>query len=885
MRADPSDGPLGPASTPNGPGAPTPTPPSSAPDDLRDWNGCGGFTPDSREYAIFLPHVGPDHLRLPPRPWINCIANERFGFLVSETGAGYTWSTNSREHRLTPWPNDPLADPHGEALYIRDEETGAAWSPLPGPIPGDGDYQARHGFGYSTFRTDGHGLIHETTLFVPRHDPVKVARVRLYNPGTRSRRLSIFGWQRLVLGGVPEESGRFVVTEAAAACHLTFPGAAPTLLARNRMTDEYAAAVAFATVTVDTHGSPPPSFRFTTDREAFLGRYGDPSAPRALAESHLDGRVGAGLDPCFALQVTLELAPGDTVEVSFLLGEGRNEDETRSLATHYGDPAAITSAELDVRGWWTDLLGRLQIRTPDPSLDALMNGWLPYQALVCRLWGRSALYQSGGAYGFRDQLQDAGMFVWARPELLRGQIMLHAAHQFVEGDVLHWWHPPLDRGLRTRFVDDLLWLPHLAALYLRVTGDRAVLDEKAPFLTARALVAGEDEVFLEPLVAGEHGSVYEHCCRAIDRSLTMGAHGLPLFGSGDWNDGMNRVGREGHGESTFMGFFLFAVLDEFAPLCRERGDHARGNSYESCRDSLRTALEASAWDGEWYRRGYYDDGSPLGSSESDECRVDALAQSWAAISGAAPRARAVQAMESVAHHLVDEEAGIIRLLTPAFENTPHDPGYIKGYVRGVRENGGQYTHAACWVVAAAAKLGWNERVGRWLDCLNPAAHSRTPEQVAIYQVEPYVAAADIYGEPPHLGRGGWTWYTGSAGWLYRVVLESILGLAMEDGARLRLKPCLPPGWPGFSILYTLPADDTVYEITVERDRSPDPTDREISADAPRPPDHPSSTSSEATPGPVLRADHDGAPALVQDGAAVIALRRDGGRHRVTIVLT
>ncbi len=498
----------------------------------------------------------------------------------------------------------------------------------------------------------------------------------------------------------------------------------------------------------------------------------------------------------------------------FLLGEGADLAEARSLLARYRAPGAAAAARAAARRFWREEVARITVQTPSPALDLMVNGWLPYQALACRLWGRSALYQSGGAYGFRDQLQDASAFVFSRPDLFREQILKNAAHQFPEGDVLHWWHPPRDRGIRTRFADDLVWLPLLAAEYVQATGDRSVLDEETPFVRARLLAPGEDEAFLEPTVTAERASVYEHAARALDRALTRGAHGLPLFGTGDWNDGMNRVGREGRGESVWMGFFLVRAIDAFAPLAEARGDADRAARWRGYRASVAAALETAGWDGDWYRRGYYDDGTPLGTAGGDECRIDALVQAWSVISGAAPPERAAAALDAAEAHLVAEEDGIIRLLTPPFDRTGHDPGYIKGYVPGVRENGGQYTHAALWMVRAAAEAGRRDRAARWLDLLNPVHHALDAEATAVYQVEPYVVCADVYGAAPHVGRGGWTWYTGSAGWMFRVALESVLGITLEGGDTLVVRPRIPDEWPGYTVTWRRPAGGATVRVEV-----------------------------------------------------------------------
>lgn len=812
---------------------------------LLEFNGYGGFAATGDEYVIRLGR-GPNGLRRPPLPWINVIANEDAGFLVSESGAGCTWCLNSREHRLTPWYNDPITDPHGEALYLRDEEAGLFWSPTPGPTPGPGPYETRHGFGYTRHRHSSLGLDQDVWQYVPRNDPLKVIRLRLVNRSDRPRRLSAFAYFEWVLGGPSETRGHPVVTE-----HDTDVGA---LLAWRLRGDEPISRVAFATV-VSQAGGP---VHVSGDRRAFLGRYGSPADPAALRlAASLDGRMGSGLDPCAAIQVPLELEPGATLELAFLLGEAGSREGARALVLRYREPGVAHAALEEVCAFWKELVSGCQVDTGVRSIDLMVNGWLPYQDLSCRIWGRSALYQSGGAFGFRDQLQDAAALVHLRPALTRRQIVRHASHQFLEGDVLHWWHPPTGEGIRTRFSDDLLWLPHATAVYIQATGDEALLDERAPFLTARSLAPGEDQVLLQPKEAKEDGTIYEHCCRAIDRSLARGSHGLPLMGAGDWNDGMNRVGREGRGESVWLGFFLFEILRRWVPLCEARGARARARRYGDHAGELRRALNEAGWDGSWYRRAFYDNGVALGSAESDECRIDAIAQAWAVISGAAPPNRAESAMDALEENLVSEDEAIIRLLVPPFDRTPLDPGYIKGYVPGVRENGGQYTHAALWAVRALAELGRNDRAARLLEMLSPISHANTRSRAETYRVEPYVIAADVYGAPPHVGRGGWTWYTGSAGWMYRVAIESILGLQPRGGDTLELRPCLPSSWPGYRASYRLPDGRTVYQIAL------------------------SWAEGAKTPTAVWVDDE---PLAVGDGVPAIPLLRDGERHRIIVRL-
>ena len=777
------------------------SPPAPGREALQFFNGYGGFSADGDEYVIRIGRDPAGRPQVPPRPWVNVIANEHFGFLFSETGAGCTWSVNSREHRITPWANDPLIDPHDEAVYLRDDDSGEFWSPLPGPSPAAADYEVRHGFGYSVCRVSCSDLEQETCVFVPAHDPVKIVRLRVRNPGTQARKISCFAMQTLVLGELRSRSARAIQT---------WPEPeAQAVMARNRVAGEFAGRVAFASMRV--HGAEAQTF-LSGDRTAFLGEGGNARRPRALALEALEGGFGIDRDAAFAEQVRFELAAGAEAEIVLLLGEGEHRDDTAALLERYRSPHAAEEALSQVRRFWTGLLGVIRIATPSPALDLMVNGWLLYQTVSCRLWGRTALYQSGGAFGFRDQLQDSLALIPVRPDWTRAQLLLHASHQFMEGDVLHWWHPPGDRGLRTRVVDDRLWLPYGVSLYVRATGDVAVLNEMVPYLRGPVLEPGHDEAFFKPEPAQRFRDLYEHCCHAIDCSLSTGAHQLPLFGTGDWNDGMNAVGREGRGESVWMGFFLYRVLGDFLPLCRLRGDQGRAKRYQEQREQLSTALEREAWDGAWYRRGWYDDGEALGSSASDECQIDALAQAWAALSGAGSRERAQQALESVERRLVSPSARLVRLLAPPFDRTPHNPGYIKGYVPGVRENGGQYTHAAIWVARALAESGQPGRAAERLEWISPVGRSSTRADAEVYQVEPYVLAADVYAEPPHVGLGGWSWYTGSSGWMHRTVIESLLGISIEGGCALAIEPRWPPQWRECRVRYSPPGTRATFEI-------------------------------------------------------------------------
>jgi cellobiose phosphorylase len=742
-------------------------------------NDYGGFSADGSEYVVRL---APGQAT--PAPWSNVLANPWFGTVVSESGGAYTWAENAHEFRLSPWHNDPVTDASGEAFWIRDEDSGRFWSPTPLPARGQGRYTTRHGFGYSVFEHVEDGIATELTVYVALDASVKFSVLRVSNRSGRARRVSLTGYVEWVLGDLRPKQAMHVVTEAD-----TATGA---LLARNAFNMEFPDRVAFFDVDADEPGSR----SATGDRLEFLGRNRGLRNPAALGRARLSGRLGAGMDPCGALQVGFELEDGESRETVFRLGLGRNLGDARTLLQRFRGPAAATQALQTVHAHWHSVLGVLQVRTPDPALDLLANGWLLYQTIACRFWGRSGYYQSGGAFGFRDQLQDSMAMLHADPALVREHLLRSAAHQFPEGDVQHWWHPPLDRGVRTRCSDDFLWLPLVVARYVAVTGDAGVLDEEVGFIEGRLVNMDEEGYYDLPVRSAQRETLYGHCLRALARGAGRGVHGLPLIGSGDWNDGMNLVGEHGRGESVWLGFFLHEVLRRFEPLARARGDVAAAEGMLADAAKLREAVEEGGWDGAWYRRAYFDDGTPLGASDNSECRIDSIAQSWSVLSGAAPPERARAAMASLDAHLVDREAGLVKLLDPPFERMHPSPGYIQGYVPGVRENGGQYTHAAIWAAMAFAELGEHAKAWELFELINPVRHGADPET---YKVEPYVIAADVYGVAPHLGRGGWTWYTGSAGWMYRLVMESLLGLRVEKG-RLRLSPRLRPGWEGYRMV-------------------------------------------------------------------------------------
>lgn len=808
-------------------------PDQPAPPGLEFFNGLGGFDSDGKEYVIGL-HGGLDT----PAPWINVIANPRFGFQVSADGGGYTWSENSKDNQLTPWSNDPVADPPGEAFYLRDEASGDLWNPTPLPIRDDGSYIVRHGFGYSRFEHHHGGIASELLQYVPLQDPIKISRLTLVNHSDRHRELSITGYAEWVLGTARAVTAPFLITR--------IDEATGAMFATNPWSLGFGQRVAFA----DMAGR---QTSWTADRREFLGDNGAAAMPSALVgEVALSGRCGAALDPCAALQCAIELQPGESVEIVFFLGQCDSAEEARTLLARY------RRQDLDevlgqVKMHWQTHLGAIQVKTPDRAMDVLLNGWLLYQTIACRLWARSAFYQSSGAYGFRDQLQDSMALVFTMPGAAREQLLRAASRQFVEGDVQHWWLPQSGQGVRTRISDDRVWLAYAAAHYTARCGDEAVLDEQVPFLQGPALGEKEHDAFFQPALAEESASLFEHCARGLDQSMALtGAHGLPLIGTGDWNDGMSRVGQAGRGESVWLAWLWLRTVDMFAPLADAR-DPIRAARWRGHADRLREAIETHAWDGEWYRRATFDDGTWLGARDSEECRIDSIAQSWAVLSGAALPQRAAMAMASLDRYLVRHEDGIALLFTPPFDRIDHDPGYIKGYPPGLRENGGQYTHAALWAVLAYARMGNGDKAAELFSMLNPVNHARTLADAQRYKVEPYVVAADVYSVAPHVGRGGWTWYTGSAGWMYRAGIEGILGI-QRAGGLVTVNPCIPRAWPGFDA--SLSMEGSRHEIRVENVSG---RGRGVSA-----------------------AYLDGVPLVCEGGE--VALPLDGRRHSVVITL-
>jgi cellobiose phosphorylase len=793
--------------------------PAPPPEGLSFWNGFGGFTRDGREYVIVIDGTSQTGPRLPPAPWTNVLANPRFGCLVTEAGLGYSWAGNSQMNRLSPWSNDPTSDHSGEVIYLRDEDTGDFWTPTPLPLGPRATVTVRHGQGYTRYTHASRNLNQDLVVFVPTDDPIKLVCLTVRNDGDRARRLSATYYAEWVLGTVRENAPLQVACER--------DPESSAILARNAWAGDFAGKIAFV-----ASGSPAQSV--TADRTEFLGEHGSISKPAALKRVGLSGNAGPGLDPCAGVTTELTLAPGETKEVVFALGQADSLAEVHRLIRDYTQSHRAEAALTEVQQQWDRSLNALHVTTPDPGIDLMLNRWLVYQVLACRIWARSAFYQSGGAYGFRDQLQDVMALVYSAPAEARAQILRSAARQFEEGDVQHWWHPPSGIGVRTRITDDLYFLPFVVHHYVVTTGDTELLDEVVPFIASPVLRDEQEEDFNLPAVSEQTATVYAHCLRALKHGYRLGPHGLPLMGTGDWNDGMNKVGAHGRGESVWNGWFFVSVLNAFAELAERCSQADDAHWCRERAEQLRVALEANAWDGAWYRRAYFDDGTPLGSAQNDECQIDAIPQAWAVISGAANAARTRLAMDAVQQRLVRSGDKLIQLFDPPFDKGALQPGYIKGYVPGIRENGGQYTHAATWVALAMALQGRSDRAMELWNLINPVYHATTAAEVQHYRVEPYVVCADVYGAPPHTGRGGWTWYTGSASWLYRVAIETILGFQLR-GRTLRIEPCIPPSWPGFELSYR--HQSATYQILVDNSAGTGRGVRSIELDGQPVPNH------------------------------------------------
>ena len=807
--------------------------PSSAgiplPGDLTFFNGLGGFSPNGSEYVIIIA----DNNKT-PAPWVNVIANPGFGTVISESGTAYTWIENAHELRLTPWNNDPVSDTGGEAFYLRDEETARFWSTSLLPAGGKSPYVTRHGFGYSVFEHIEDGIYSEMLVYVDRTAAIKFTQLKIRNESGRVRKLSATGYMEWVLGGARSKTAMYIHTE--------IDPDSGAFFASDPYNAEFSTRVAF----FDVDNS---KKTFTADRTEFIGRNGTLQQPDAMGRKHLSGRVGLALDPCAALQVPFDMAAGEELEIVFRLGAAENSAAASALARQFRGSITAHESFENVKKFWEYTVDAMHIETPDTALNLITNGWLTYQTLSSRLWGRSGFYQSGGAFGFRDQLQDVLSLLYTTPQFARTQILLSASRQFKEGDVQHWWHPPFGSGVRTRISDDFLWLPYVTALYIQHTGDSGILDEPVYFIEGRPLNPEEESYYDHPGQSAQPASLYEHCLRAIQHGFRYGAHGLPLIGTGDWNDGYDKVGPLGKGESVWLAFFQYDILNRFAAIAQNHKDPVFADECKNHALQLKVNIDRHAWDGDRYIRAWFDDGTALGSTIDEEGKIDSIAQSWAVLSGAGDPKRNQVAMETAYQQLVRKDTGIIQLLAPPFDKSALNPGYIKGYVPGIRENGGQYTHAAVWMILAFARLGDRQRVWELLQLINPINHGLTSAGIATYKVEPYVLAADVYALPPHAGRGGWTWYTGSAGWLYRLIIESFLGL-QQAGDQLTFAPCIPEEWDSFEVRYRY--KNTTYHIIVLQNRSSEKTT--VAVDA------------------------------VQQEEYVVTLTNDGAEHQVEITL-
>lgn len=754
------------------------------------FNGFGGFVEEGREYEILL-----EGNNKPPAPWINVIANQNFGFFVSESGAGFTWAGNSRENKITPWSNDPVSDRASEAIYIKDEVTGKVMTPASLGRSDRGKYLVRHGFGYSVFRHEEENLKQELTVFAPLEEPVKLWELKLTNTCDRDKYLTLTYYVEWVLGTARDQTGPYIVTG--------YNNEHEYLSASNIYSYNYHKFNAFIFSSEMITG-------YTGDRQEFLGVKGYVLKPQGL-ENKLSNSTGACYDACGTIQVSITVRAGETKTIIFGLGQSADSKEITCLRQKYKDVLKV-SEELDkVKRYWDKILGTIKVKTSDRAIDIMVNGWLLYQTISCRINARAAFYQCGGAYGYRDQLQDTLSLLYTNPEALKNQILIASSRQFEEGDVQHWWHPPTGIGVRTRISDDLLWLPYATAAYIQGTGDYQILKEKVAYIKGPLLNENQHDAMFTPERSELTGSVYEHCKKTI-LYTRLGKHGLPLMGGGDWNDGMSEVGIEGTGESVWLAWFFYSLMGDFIPLCYHEEDTEFADELVQKREALLNSIEENTWDGEWYLRAFYDDYTKLGSKENDECRIDSISQSWSVISKGAKKERALAAMQSAKRYLVKEEEGISLLLMPPFDRTNKNPGYIKNYYPGIRENGGQYTHAAVWLAIANTMIGDYSMAHTLFTMLNPIHITLHKRNALKYEKEPYVMIADISLSPPYTGRGGWSWYTGSAGWMYQGLVNYFLGIKKEDGY-LVIDPKTPANFGDFSIWYK--HGTAVYEIRVE----------------------------------------------------------------------
>ena len=757
---------------------------------LKYFNEYGGFSEDGKEYLI---KVNKEN-RL-PTVWCNILANEKFGTVVTENMGGYSWFKNSRLNRVTSWNNNPNLDIPSEIIYIK-EENGRTWSLGLNPMPDDRNYNIIYGFGYVKYLHKSSGIEQELKVFVPKKDTCKINILNLKNTTPNRKKLKLYYYIKPVLGEDEIKTSGYL--------DVNFDENNNIVYSKNLYKREEEDYLIYTSCSEKIES-------FTGDKNSFLGA-GGLSNPQGIKKVRLNNDAGLGKKSCMAFMIEVELESYASKDISFILGADENLIDCKNTSYKYSKLNNCKQELSLTVNYWKDILGRLQVYTPIESTNILLNGWIMYQTMVSRLLGRSGYYQSGGAYGFRDQLQDTLGLKYLDVDLMKKQIIKHSKHQFIEGDVEHWWHDETMRGIRTRFSDDLLWLVFLTIEYIRFTGNRNILEVETPYLKGEILPDGQDERYDKYVQSEEIGTIYNHCIRAIEKSLNFGENGLPKIGSGDWNDGFSTVGNKGKGESVWLGFFLYDILDNFIPICEELGDISHVEKYTKIKQELKRALNTKGWDGRWYKRAYMDDGNILGSMENDECRIDSIAQSWSTISNAGDNDKKYISMESLENHLVDKENGIIKLLDPPFEKGKLEPGYIKAYLPGVRENGGQYTHAAVWVIIAESILGFGDKAFEFYRMINPIEHSRTKDASNKYKVEPYVIAADVYGQGNLIGRGGWTWYTGSSSWYYKAGIEYILGLKIENGY-MTINPCIPKDWKEYQIQYKW--KESIYHINVK----------------------------------------------------------------------
>ncbi len=754
------------------------------------FNGFGGFIEEGKEYEILL-----DGNNRPPVPWINVIAGKNFGFHISESGAGFTWAQNSREYKLTPWSNDPVSDTASEALYIFDEITGEVITPFSLGRSDHGTYRVRHGFGYSRFLHVEDQLEQDLTVFTPRNESVKLWKLKLTNSSDRVKYLTLTYYVEWVLGTNKEHTSPYIVT--------AYNNEHEYLSAKNiyAMNFNDLQAYVFSSETIKG---------YTGDRQEFIGARGTVREPRGV-DSKLSNRTGTCYDPCGTIQVSIAIPPKEDRSVVFGLGLSDNKQDIIRLRNKYRDIASYEEELANVKTYWEKTLGVIKVKTKDRAIDIMVNGWLLYQTISCRINARAAFYQCGGAYGYRDQLQDTLSLVFTNPDALRRQILIACSRQFEEGDVQHWWHPPMGVGVRTRISDDLLWLPYAVAAYIRSTGDRSILKEEVTYIKGPLLNQDQHDIMFTPQTSEVMDSVYEHSKKTI-QITRFGKHGLPLMGGGDWNDGMNEVGKEGIGESVWLAWFLYYVIGDFIPICKLVGDTQYAEELEGKREKLIQSIEENCWDGDWYLRAFYDNGAKLGSKECDECKIDSISQSWSVISKGAKSERATTAMQSAWRYLVKEEDSMSLLLSPPFDKTVNNPGYIKNYIPGIRENGGQYTHAAVWLAIATSMMGDYHMAYTLFTMLNPIHITMNKRNALRYEKEPYVMIADISLSPPYTGRGGWSWYTGSAGWMYQGLVHWFLGIRKEEDY-LIIDPATPESFGEYTVCYRY--GNSVYEIKIE----------------------------------------------------------------------